>query len=440
MKSKIPGIYEQRLFIPSLLHRDVDEDVAGQELTGPSFTACRVVQSQVSTLDMRHRTAKIQPSSTITMRHKTPRLISPHSTQTHTMHIPSSLHLILALLLLSPPALTTSPSSSPKLPLVINTWGGPFTKATDAAYLSLLLNSSSSSVLDAVQAGCATCERNQCDGSVGFGGSPDEACETTLDALIMDGQTLNVGAVAGLRRVRDAIAVARHVLDHTAHSMLVGDQATDFAIQNGFTADNLTTDASAAQCRAWQKNNCQPNFRLDVSPAASSSCGPYKPLLLPSPDAPVPPPHTSHDTISLIAISSSGAMAAGTSTNGARHKIPGRVGDGPIAGSGSYVDGEAGGCGATGDGDVMMRFLPCYQAVESMRRGATPAEAADDAVRRMARRYPGIMAGLVVVDKEGRHAGAASGWAFTYSFRAGVMEETEVVNVEPLDGFVRDEL
>ncbi|KAL2255908.1 hypothetical protein VTK26DRAFT_2503 [Humicola hyalothermophila] len=135
----------------------------------------------------------------------------------------------------------------------------------------------------------------------------------------------------------------------------------------------------------------------------------------------------------MVAIDARGLMAAGTSTNGASFKIPGRVGDGPIVGSGSYVDGEVGGCGATGDGDIMMRFLPCYQAVENLRRGMKPKEAAEDAVRRMLRKYPKISSGIVVVNNKGEHGGAGSGWTFTYSFRGGTMNATEVVTVPPLE-------
>lgn len=82
----------------------------------------------------------------------------------------------------------------------------------------------------------------------------------------------------------------------------------------------------------------------------------------------------------------------------------------------------------------MMRFLPCYQAVESLRRGMTPQEAAEDAVRRMMDKFPDVSSGLVVVDKDGRHAGAASGWGgtFTYSFRGGNMANAEVVSVPNL--------
>ncbi|UKZ83045.1 hypothetical protein TrVFT333_010846 [Trichoderma virens FT-333] len=141
----------------------------------------------------------------------------------------------------------------------------------------------------------------------------------------------------------------------------------------------------------------------------------------------------SHDTLSLLALSPSGSMASCTTTNGAAHKIPGRVGDGPIPGSGSYVDSTAGACGATGDGDLMMRLLPCYQAVESLRRGMTPQEAADDAVRRIVARYPAARTGIVVVDNKGEHAAAASGWEFTYSYRGTGMEKAEVVVVKALN-------
>lgn len=358
---------------------------------------------------------------------------------------------VLALLLGAPFTTSQTAPLSPGLPMVINTWGGPFTAATDAAYLGLTdaATSNTTTAIDAVQIGCSTCERNQCDGSVGYGGSPDENCETTLDALIMDGTTMKTGAVAGLRRVRNAVAAARLVLDYTEHSMLVGDLATEFAVGfGGLTEENLTTPESAARCEAWKLAACQPNYRAgNLVPSAQQQCGPYAPadaaaLSPPSEEAEIELKNRSenyvtsqgrsHDTISMIAIHANGTMAAGTSTNGATHKVPGRVGDGPIAGSGSYVDGDVGGCGATGDGDIMMRFLPCYQAVESLRRGMTPQEAAEDAVSRMLRKYPEAATGIVVVNNKGEHGGAGSNWNFTYSFRGGGMSKTEVVAVPPL--------
>lgn len=329
----------------------------------------------------------------------------------------------LTLIALLPLTLASCPN--PHLPFVINTWGGAFTSATDTAYHALLSNAAA---LDAVQTGCTTCEDEQCDGSVGYGGSPGENCETTLDAMIMDGTSMKSGAVAALRRVKNAIGVARAVLEYTSHTLLAGDLATEFAVEMGFEEEDLGTEDSRAVCEAWKEEDCQPNYRLNVVPDAEGSCGPYEPG--PLGQGLLEKKQIGHDTISQIAIHKDGTMAAGTTTNGARHKVPGRVGDGPITGSGSYVDGDVGGCGATGDGDVMMRFLPCYQAVENLRNGMTPTEAAEDAVRRMTRKYPDVSSGLVVVDTKGNHGGAASGWTFTYSFRGGKMNETEVVTIE----------
>ncbi|CAM1323332.1 AGA (predicted) [Pycnogonum litorale] len=107
---------------------------------------------------------------------------------------------------------------SMRFPFAINTW--PFTNATKEAWK--VLNQRGSAV-DAVVSGCSVCEEQQCDFAVGYGGSPDENGETTLDAMIMDGNTLDVGGVGCLRRIKSAISVARHVMQYTEHTLLVGD-------------------------------------------------------------------------------------------------------------------------------------------------------------------------------------------------------------------------
>ncbi|XP_053734445.1 N(4)-(beta-N-acetylglucosaminyl)-L-asparaginase isoform X3 [Synchiropus splendidus] len=147
------------------------------------------------------------------------------------------------------------PVGQASLPLVVNTW--PFRDATAAAWSTL---KSGGSVLDAVEKGCARCETDQCDGTVGFGGSPDEFGETTLDAMIMDGDTMEVGAVADLRRIKNAIGVARAVMEHTDHTLLVGESATLFAESMGFISEDLTTNKSLNIFEQWLKGNCQPNY------------------------------------------------------------------------------------------------------------------------------------------------------------------------------------
>ncbi|KAK9838734.1 hypothetical protein WJX74_002277 [Apatococcus lobatus] len=132
------------------------------------------------------------------------------------------------------------------VPVVINTW--PFTEATSTAWQALEQGKAS---LDAVEEGCERCEQLQCDGTVGFGGSPDEDGQTTLDAMIMNGTSMEVGAVCDLQDVKEAVLTARLVMQHTHHSMLAGLAAANFAVQMGLTPANLTTDASSRLHADW---------------------------------------------------------------------------------------------------------------------------------------------------------------------------------------------
>ncbi|XP_067627418.1 N(4)-(Beta-N-acetylglucosaminyl)-L-asparaginase [Eurosta solidaginis] len=299
------------------------------------------------------------------------------------------------------------------LPLVINTWA--FTEANAAAW-NILNHQPGGNALDALVEGCTTCESLQCDGTVGYGGSPDEQGETTLDAMIMDGRNMNVGAVADLREIKDAISVARHVLEHTKHTLLVGDAASNFAVMMGFKRESLTTNKSHDIWQKWRDQSCQPNYWTNVHPDSTKNCGPYKPDAFDFND--FIHEHArdayrigrwNHDTIGMIVINENGQIYAGTSTNGARHKIPGRIGDSPIPGAGAYADNEVGAAVATGDGDVMMRFLPSLLAVEGLRAGHTPTAAAETAMQRIVRYYPDFSGGLVVVDHLGNYGAACVG-------------------------------
>ncbi|KAK3026435.1 hypothetical protein RJ639_041447 [Escallonia herrerae] len=322
-------------------------------------------------------------------------------------------------------------------PVVVSTW--PFLEAVRAAWGAV---NSGFSALDAVVEGCSACEELRCDGTVGPGGSPDENGETTLDAMVMNGATMEVGAVAAMRYVRDGIRAARLVMRHTEHTMLVGEQASAFAISMGLPGPaNLSSAESMEKWNKWKQNNCRPNFWKNIQP--TGSCGPYHPSHKVQKTCSMDnlvehigakSSHVgvhNHDTISMAVIDKTGHIAVGTSTNGATFKIPGRVGDGPIAGSSAYADDEVGACGATGDGDIMMRFLPCYQAVESMRMGMEPKQAARDAIQRIARKYPGFVGAVFAVNKNGVHAGACHGWTFQYSVRRPGMEDVEVFTVLP---------
>ncbi|KPI91143.1 N(4)-(Beta-N-acetylglucosaminyl)-L-asparaginase [Papilio xuthus] len=290
-------------------------------------------------------------------------------------------------------------------PIVITTW--TFVNASVAAWEEL---KDGGIALDAIQKGASVCEEQQCDGTVGFGGSPDEDGETTLDALLMDGKTMNVGAVGALRRIKNAVGVARHVLENTKHSILVGSQATQFAMQMGFHEESLTTPESKKLWSTWaNENNCQPNFWMNVKPNPNKYCGPYHNHMSKERIRHMEVDRYNHDTIGMVAIDKNGDIAAGTSTNGAKFKIPGRVGDSPIPGSGAYADNEVGAATATGDGDIMLRFLPSFLAVEEMRRGSSPTDAAQTAIRRIEKHYPEFMGAVIALNKDGEYGAACHG-------------------------------
>nr|CAB3487850.1 unnamed protein product [Digitaria exilis] len=157
----------------------------------------------------------------------------------------SSVRLLVGLLLLRFDWCSAVNSGGPAevsgaFPLVVSTW--PFREAVRAAWEVVSASDGGGSAVDAVVAGCSACEVLRCDGT---GGSPDENSETTLDALIMNGATMEIGAVAAMRYVKDGIKAAKLVMDHSFHTLLVGEKATDFAISMGLPGPiNLSSPES----------------------------------------------------------------------------------------------------------------------------------------------------------------------------------------------------
>jgi N4-(beta-N-acetylglucosaminyl)-L-asparaginase len=321
-------------------------------------------------------------------------------------------------------------------PIVITTFSNPDHIASSQLTFQVLSSGGSrqDKRLDALVEGLSLCEARQCDGSVGFGGAPDETGETTLDASITDGENIEIGAVSGLRFIKNAIGVARAVLDYTTHTMLVGQAATNFAIEMGFTNESLSTNSSIQWWQNWVAAKCQPNYRRNVVPSPSENCGPYTPVprdqIKPRKETDTTINQNNHDTIASVVVDATGRVAAGTTTNGKGWKVPGRVGDSPLMGSGNYADSRAGGCGATGDGDIMMRFVPCYQTVENMKRGMSPLDAARDAIARILEVHPTFSGAVIALGKDGSHGGASGNWALTYTTVSN--SGTVVVPIHPM--------
>jgi len=300
------------------------------------------------------------------------------------------------------------------LPVVINTW--PFTNATRQAFATM---NAGGTALDGVEAGANWMELNPWESSysVGWGGSPNEDNETTLDAMVMWAPTMEVGAVGCLKRVKKAISVARKVMEMTEHTLLVGDDATRFAIEAGFQTEDLHSNFSNTAWEEWVKNNHQPNYWKGNHTYPDGSQ---------NPNATEQP--RGHDTIGLITIDKNGDISCGASTNGLGFKIPGRVGDSPIMGAGAYCENGIGGAACTGNGDVMMRFLPSHRAVMSMAKGSNPMKAAEDAIRQIVQYYPTFQGAIITVNAKGDFGAAYANLpnGFPYSVYDGSMSDANV--------------
>jgi N4-(beta-N-acetylglucosaminyl)-L-asparaginase len=254
------------------------------------------------------------------------------------------------------------------------------------------------SALDAVEIGANAVEENPEVSSVGYGGLPNAEGVVELDAALMDGPTHRAGAVAAITGIRKPISVARRVMERTPHVMLAGHNARRFALQEGFPDADLLTDASRKRWQEWRLEQTAP----DVA---------HFPDKKPREKAWSEEERKSHDTVGVCALDSSGNLAAGCTTSGMAWKVPGRVGDSPIIGSGLYVDNEVGAAAATGNGDEMMKVCLSFRVVGLMEQGLGPQEACEEAIRYLLRKRPGAQnrgAACIALGKNGQAGGAAT--------------------------------
>ncbi len=332
-------------------------------------------------------------------------------------------------------------SAALKRPVIISKVTG--TQGIDGGYELLRRGHDT---LDAVLHVCKVQEDDPLDDTVGLGGLPNEDGEVELDACCMHGPTRRAGSVGGVRNIKNVCLVARSVMEHTAHVMLVGEGAQRFAVAMGYPKENLLTQRSRKTWMLWKETHsnadwwgpgvADPNWKPPVSePTAppKSKLHEREPHQLAALLARVeqraeelgieadyrrqaamrvlfPPTGTIH----VSAVNEKGEMSGATTTSGLAWKLAGRVGDSPILGAGCWCDQDVGSAGATGSGEENIKVAGAHTIVENMRKGMSPTEAGLEALKRIVRNHNGDMGRLRYLDmvyyilrKDGAYAGVA---------------------------------
>jgi N4-(beta-N-acetylglucosaminyl)-L-asparaginase len=236
-----------------------------------------------------------------------------------------------------------------------------------------------SDVLEAVVAGVNIVELDPLDDSVGYGGLPNADGVVQLDSSVMHGPRKQAGAVAALEGVRTPSLVAKAVMEHTDHHLIVGKGAQEFARNMGFEIEaDLNTKNSRTKWLEW-KRRTDPDHYLDPKKRAEAGQRAALDMLAQG----LLREENLHGTINCDGINSRGEICGVTTTSGLAWKIPGRIGDSPILGAGLYVDNAVGAAGSTGRGEANLFNLCSFVIIEEMRRGAHPKDAGMEVLNRI---------------------------------------------------------
>ena len=202
--------------------------------------------------------------------------------------------------------------------------------------------------------------------NAGIGACLNSDGEIELDAAVMEGSDLQVGAVGAVKDVRHPVELARAVMEDGRHVLLVGEGASRFGRQQGVEMCDPVVFMTDRQLRKWWEAT---------------------------------------DTVGAVARDVEGRTAVAVSTGGTPRKAPGRLGDSPLAGAGFYADDGMGAACGTGIGEGFIRLCLCHLAVVEMGHGMPAEEVAGKAVEHLAGRVGGS-GGLILIDARGRTAAA----------------------------------
>jgi beta-aspartyl-peptidase (threonine type) len=250
------------------------------------------------------------------------------------------------------------------------------------------------SALDAVEAAIRAMEDDPTfDAGIGSVLTADGTVE--MDAGIMEGETLKIGAVAAIQHYAAPISIARRILEYSHHHLLVGAGAEAFAAAQGFDA------VPNERFIVAREQDYYDAYRAGTRTTADSFGG--------------------SDTVGALARDKQGRLAAGNSTGGVSFSHSGRVGDAPLPGVGYYADNRFGAVVCTGWGEHIMRVGLALRAMHLLESGLPAQQVAEQAVALIRERVAG-KAGLLVVDREGRVGIAHSTPYMAFAYRVKTEE------------------
>jgi beta-aspartyl-peptidase (threonine type) len=239
--------------------------------------------------------------------------------------------------------------------------------------------------------------------NAGYGSSLNILGEVEMEASIMDGRTLQAGAAGLLKDIRNPVRLARIVMEKTDHVFVVGEGAERLAKLFDLERRNPKTELRLKYYEQQKKALLEGKFEL---PKLAELIKSYPELF------------DVADTVGAVALDKDGNVAAATSTGGFPLKIPGRIGDSPLIGCGTYADNQAGACSATGIGEIAIRLVLAKSVCNYMETGMDAQEAVEKAVKLVNKRMPMVHnhMGLIAIDVNGGYGAAHNSpnlcWAY----------------------------